>query len=400
MEPSLDLSHVVRRVVSARVSDPHLVEDLTQETLVRVAAAQSRLAPDALQAYAIVTARNVIVSHARSESVHDRHRHRLVEYTTLDGPEELALEREETDALAHALQQLDETDRDLLLRHEAGGVSTDTLASEAGISSGAVAMRLARARATLRVEFVLAFRRVRLPTARCRPVLLAMSAGDRRRQTLLGAAGHLMRCSTCAQLARPVTERRRSIAAWLILPAAEAVRRAVTSLRRRSTQVAVLGAGTVAVVGIVVFARSDGGSEQSSGSAVDVTAAPNAATAPSPTNAPSTAPTTGPCPPPEPLGERGSPPRDVIGCPIAPTNVTVIDVPTDEGFWAETSTQQRVWVQLMGSGESPVDIDDGTRLIVAGVVTEPRATGRASRDARITQAGYMLQVRFEDVKAG
>ncbi|MBA2386383.1 MAG: sigma-70 family RNA polymerase sigma factor, partial [Acidimicrobiia bacterium] len=278
MEPRLDLNHVVRRVIAARVRDSHLVEDLSQETLVRVAAAQPRLAPDALQAYAIVTARNVIISHARTESVHDRHSHRLVDYTTLEGPEELALEREETNALATALQQLDEADRDWLLRHEAEGISTDTLAGEAGISSGAAAMRLARARATLRVEFVVAFRRVQLPTARCRPVLLSLSAGDRRRQGLLDAAGHLVRCPTCAQLARPVTERRRGIAAWLIVPAAEAVRRAFASLRRnRSTQIAVLGATTVAAVGIVILTLpEDDGAEQALAPAARATAPQNA----------------------------------------------------------------------------------------------------------------------------
>ena len=110
-------------------------------------------------------------------------------------------------------------------------MTTETLAAEGGTSKGAVAMRLARARAGLRVEFVVAFRRVDLPTSRCRPVLLALSAGDRRRQHELGAAAHLLRCSTCAELARPVTERRRGIAAWLIIPAAEVVRRAVTTLR-------------------------------------------------------------------------------------------------------------------------------------------------------------------------
>jgi hypothetical protein len=40
-------------------------------------------------------------------------------------------------------------------------------------------------------------RRVELPTARCQPVLLALSAGDRRRQLALDAGGHLMQCPTC-----------------------------------------------------------------------------------------------------------------------------------------------------------------------------------------------------------
>jgi hypothetical protein len=70
------------------------------------------------------------------------------------------------------------------------------------VTSGAIAMRLARARATLRLEFLLAVRRVELPTDRCRLVLLALSAGDRRRQPKLDAAGHLDTCPTCAALAQ------------------------------------------------------------------------------------------------------------------------------------------------------------------------------------------------------
>src|SRR5215207_8287239 len=136
-----ELEEVVRRVVAARVRDAHLIEDLTQETLVHVAAANPQLSPGARQGYAIVTARNVVVSHARSESVHDRHAHRLVEYTSIDGPEQLTLEREETAALAAALGRLDPEDRRLLVRHEADGTPIETLAREAGTSPGATSMR-------------------------------------------------------------------------------------------------------------------------------------------------------------------------------------------------------------------------------------------------------------------
>jgi len=75
-------------------------------------------------------------------------------------------------------------------------------------------------------------------------------------------------------------------------------------------------------------------------------------------------------------------------------------VPTDEGFWVETAAQQRVWVQLIGPGESPVVIEDGRRLVVVGVIADPVATGKRSRDARIIDAGYILRVRYDDVAAG
>ena len=64
-----------------------------------------------------------------------------------------------------ALERIDPDDRDLLLRHESEGVDLATLAHHANVSTGAIAMRLTRARAALRLEFLLAFRRIELPTA-------------------------------------------------------------------------------------------------------------------------------------------------------------------------------------------------------------------------------------------
>lgn len=224
---------MVRRVLAARTRDHHLIEDLTQETLIRLASSEQRLAPDAQRAYAIVTARNLLTSHARRQSVRRRHLHRLVEDTGLEGPEQRTLQREETDALAAALERIEPEDRDLLLRHESEGVDLATLADRAHVSSGAIAMRLTRARAALRLEFVLAFRRVDLPTEHCRPVLLALATGDRRRQAALGVAAHLDSCPTCAALVKPLTERDRRTAGWLIVPIVETLRRAWRRLRER-----------------------------------------------------------------------------------------------------------------------------------------------------------------------
>ncbi|MDQ3353938.1 MAG: hypothetical protein M3507_05575 [Actinomycetota bacterium] len=50
------LEPVVRRVVAARVTDPHLVDDLVQETLARVLESRPSLDGGALVAYAIVSA--------------------------------------------------------------------------------------------------------------------------------------------------------------------------------------------------------------------------------------------------------------------------------------------------------------------------------------------------------
>ena len=56
------LMPVVRRVIAARVGSHPAADDLVQETLVRVLAALPRIAPEMLEAYAIVTARNVVAT--------------------------------------------------------------------------------------------------------------------------------------------------------------------------------------------------------------------------------------------------------------------------------------------------------------------------------------------------
>ena len=157
-DPLNELAPVVRRVLAARSRDHHLVEDLTQETLVRVAGAGERLSGDALRAYAIVTARNLLSSHQRRLQRDQRYAARLVEHHGDEGPEELAVQQEETSGLATALERLDAEDRHLLLAHEVGGVPVPALAEAGGTTRGALALRLARARATLRLEFLLAFR--------------------------------------------------------------------------------------------------------------------------------------------------------------------------------------------------------------------------------------------------
>jgi serine/threonine-protein kinase RsbT len=59
------------------------------------------------------------------------------------------------------------------------------------------------------VEYLLALERLSdLPTAACRPVLLALSGGDRRRQREVHAARHLLECGVCAALSVPLLERR------------------------------------------------------------------------------------------------------------------------------------------------------------------------------------------------
>lgn len=204
----IDLVPLVRRVVAARVHDPHLVDDLVQETIVRVMAARARVEGETLAPYAAVTARNLVASHARRDAAARRVAHLLADEDVTERPEEDLLRREERSAVDAALARLSPSEREMLLAHEVDGQDTATLAASQGSTPGAIAARLNRTRAKLRVEYLLAQERTQPPTDRCRPVLLALSAGDRRRQRELDAGGHLLACDWCARLSVPLFDRR------------------------------------------------------------------------------------------------------------------------------------------------------------------------------------------------
>jgi RNA polymerase sigma factor (sigma-70 family) len=206
----LELAPLLRRVISARTHDRHVVEDLVQETLARVMAARRRLEPQALAPYAVVTARNLTRSLATSEQRNKRHAHRLIDLREPVLPEEETLRREERRAVTTALARLPEQDQEALVAHEVEGLDTASMAASRDSTPGAVAAQLSRARARLRVEYLLELEQGEPPTARCRPVLLALSAGDRRRQRDLDAGGHLLACAWCARLSEPLLDRRRT----------------------------------------------------------------------------------------------------------------------------------------------------------------------------------------------
>ncbi|HKQ01991.1 MAG TPA: sigma-70 family RNA polymerase sigma factor [Actinomycetes bacterium] len=208
----VELVPLLRRVIGARVRDRHVVEDLVQETLTRVMAARRRLEPRTLAPYAVVTARNLTRSLATSADRGRRHAHRLIDLREPVLPEEETLRREERRAITTALAKLPEQDQEALVAHEVEGTDTTTLAARRDSTPGAVAAQLSRARARLRVEYLLELEQADPPTVRCRPVLLALSAGDRRRQRDLDAGGHLLACTWCARLSEPLLDRRRSAA--------------------------------------------------------------------------------------------------------------------------------------------------------------------------------------------
>ena len=198
---------IVRRFVAARVADPAAAEDLVQETLARVLAAVARVEPGMLESYAIVTARNLVASAWKEQDRHRRNQHRVVDLRPVQTPDEGLLAGEDQAAVARALGRLAERERRILLAHEVSGQDTRSLAQDLGSTAGAVAAQLNRTRARLRVEYLLTLERTEPPTDRCRPVLFALSSGDRRRQRDVDAGGHLLQCDLCTRLSQPLMGR-------------------------------------------------------------------------------------------------------------------------------------------------------------------------------------------------
>ena len=173
----------------------------------RVLAAADRVEPGMLEPYAIATARHVIATMWQQQDRHRRNRHRVLDLRAPELPDEGVVRREEQDTIATALARLPEREKRTLLAHEVAGQDTRSLARDLGSTAGAVAAQLNRARARLRVEYLLALNRVEPVDPRCRAVLLALSSGDQRRQREVDAGHHLLECEVCARLSPPLLER-------------------------------------------------------------------------------------------------------------------------------------------------------------------------------------------------
>jgi serine/threonine-protein kinase RsbT len=171
-------------------------------------AARSRVEPDKLAHYASVTARNLVASMAEKNDRARSRSHLLVDARESESPVTDVLRQEERAIVSAALAQLPTGDRDVLMAHEVEGQDTISMAAGRGLTPGAVAARLSRARASLRVEYLLVAEGIEPPTDRCRPVLRALSSGDRRRQRELDASGHLLSCAACARIKTELFERR------------------------------------------------------------------------------------------------------------------------------------------------------------------------------------------------
>ncbi len=328
----VELHALVTRVVGARVRDPDTADDVVQETVTRVLAARGRLDDGALAPYAVVTARNIVRSLGRDEGRRRRHSHRLVEGAMAPSPEDEVAQEEERAALGLAWSRLGSEERRALADHEVAGTAVAAMAEKSNSTPGAVAVRLARTRDKLRVEYLLALRRTELPSARCRSVLLAISARDQRRQEALAAGEHLLRCECCASLSEPLVKRSRPLVAlWPLLAAWQVLRRlgrGVSKAARwaRGHPVHATGAGAgLAVVGasLIMFTGSDSGWLRS--------------------------------------GERSllPPPSasEVVAAgqpPVEARSITVQSVLTPTGFWVGTNGNDRLFVELLAPPAFPV----------------------------------------------
>jgi RNA polymerase sigma factor (sigma-70 family) len=389
-----ELSELIRRVVAARLRDQDTIEEVVQETLTRVLEVGPRLDDEALAPYAITTARNLIASLGRRAERHKRNMHRIIDLRETPRPEDEVVRREERQAVATALSRLPQRDRDAVVAHEVQGVDTATLAREQDTTPGGVAMRLARARARLRVEYLIILYG-EPPSTRCRPILVALSAGDNRRQQSLGAGPHLMDCAYCGALGGALMERRRSLTALLPL---SAFGRVMEFPRRVWKHPATKVAGATALV-------------------LGVTAA--AATLVS----------NPPIPQDREEPERISQERSV-GCPrsqrvllsggrmlpsvgarrlsllegesVEACSMRISATPADEGFWIGDGPA-RIWVELKISGESPRHFKPGQSLnFTAKVVAHPQSfTRRLTREegARLLRRqGHHLVVAPADIR--
>jgi hypothetical protein len=314
--------------------------------------AGDRLDPEARLPWALTTAGNLLVNLRRDADRASRHRHRLVDRAEPAHPDSDLIALEEAAAVRSALSGLDVDDRKLIMQH-VDGASTIDLAGATESSPGAVAARLHRTRARMRLDYLLALRRVQLPSPNCRRVLLAVSAADQRRQHALGSADHLANCPTCADLVVPLAERKSRLAGIAVLPLIIAGRwalRASRVARAHALPVSAVTASAAVAVGVYAASRSD----------------KPAATRPPPIQQTSLAAvrTASNVPLiPVPAAARL---RHLVGQHVIAEDIAVQSVVSHPGFWIGTSGSERLYVHLTRAELVRDRIRTGSRVAFTG----------------------------------
>lgn len=370
----LAVEPVIRRVVAARTANPADIDDLVQDCLERLLSAHKRLDAGAVLPYAIVTARNLVAAHATSAARRSRTAHRILDLREPDLPEDVVLTGESRRAMLAALSRLSPDERRELLTYYGhagharpgpgdsapGGPGRET---GPGRSRGALRVQMARTRAKLRLEYLLAFRHIELPTPECYRVLLSISGGDTRRQRELNAGQHLLDCETCAKLSEPLD--RRSIALTGIAVPAGLLGWLVNNARAHPAHAtAATATATAAAVTAVVLVSNGPSAHRPDPSppapaSVKVISHLTIAGRPVPQAA-----------------ARHSI-RSMIGQPARASGATVQSVVAHNGFWVGTASA-RLWVQLVGPLQ-PLHVEPGERVRFTGTVVgnKPSYPGRA-----------------------
>ena len=405
-----ELQHVavvIRRVALGRGMTSDAAEDVAQETLGRLLVALPRLTPDARLPFALTTAGNLIVDAFRRTQRDKKHQHRLLERDE-SGPEADYLAAEESAAVRVALGQLSHSDRQLVIDHSDGSSMLE-LAAASQSTPSAVAARLARTRARLRLDYLLALRRVSLPDSECRRVLLAISAADTRRQRALDAAGHLSRCRTCTDLIPPLAERRSRLAGIAVAPLV-ALGTLGGRLHHAATSHAVqAAAATTAVAAGAVIAvaatRPPPTQPMSSSPAIPAANQPatrQAAPSPEPTDAPrGIVLTSGGI---DLLPLPGTPVlRSLVGQRVLVSDMAVQSVASHPGFWIGTGSQ-RLYVHITDPAavRTPVRVGQRVSFAAALLVNPPGYAGADGVDpgegaGQLGQQGVHLNVTSSEL---
>ncbi len=350
----LAVEPVIRRVIAARAANAADVDDLVQDCLERLLVAHQRLTPEAVLPYAVVTARNLVSSNARTAMRRAAVAPRLHDASEPDRPEEVLLAGEARRAMTAALARLSDTERQDLLSYHGMGAAEGAATPPA---RGALRVRMSRTRAKLRLEYLLAYRHLELPTPQCRGVLLSISAGDTRRQREHEAAQHLLDCDTCATLSEPLD--RRSVALTAI-----AIPGALLAWFARAGQ----GAPGADHGGRGGWLRG-GGRGRGAGSPARRRPAQPGGARPGLRAGPRPAPVISNLS----IGglsvsdvQAGRSLRSMIGAHADASGVVVVAAVTHDGFWIG-SAQARIWVQLTGPLRS-LSVRSGDRVRFSGTV--------------------------------
>jgi RNA polymerase sigma-70 factor (ECF subfamily) len=128
--------------------NPSLAEEITQETFVRAWVTSSEIRGGTVRAYLLTIARNLFLAEKKR-----RARQVDLDDNLIDpkpGPQAVAEDRMELDAVLEALQAIPEIDRSALLMHVQDGLPYAAIATALGLSIAAIKVRIHRARNKLR----------------------------------------------------------------------------------------------------------------------------------------------------------------------------------------------------------------------------------------------------------